>query len=69
MNIINWYKKGLRKIDMLDIAMIKTVSLIFGIIIATYLSFVRGFVEQNILVVIFVLVVISIRPVIRFLKR
>jgi hypothetical protein len=61
-------KKRLKRLDVLDIAMVKLASIIVGVILATYLSSLRGFVEQNILVVIFLLIVVSIRPVIRYWK-
>ncbi len=44
----------------------KALQVQLGLIIATYYSPVRGFIEQNIIAVIFVLVVIGIRPMMRF---
>ena len=61
-------KRRFRRLDLLDLAMMKAVWIIFGIIIATYLSSLRGFVEQNLSVVIFLLIAIAIRPLIRFFK-
>ena len=55
--------------DLMDYAMYETVLIILGIIIATYVSSLRGFVEQNIFVVIFLMIVIAVRPAIKLIKK
>jgi hypothetical protein len=62
-------KKRLRRLDLLDWSMIKILWIIFGIILATYISSLRGFIEQNILVVIFLMIIVGIKPVINFFKK
>ncbi len=57
-----------RRLDILDVAMVKLVCVIIGVVIATYFLSLRGFVEQNLLVVVFLLILIGIRPMIRYLK-
>ncbi len=61
-------RRRLRRLDILDIALIELSSLVVGVIIATYFLSLRGFVEQNLLVVVFLLILIGLRPVIRFWK-
>ena len=61
-------KRRFKRFDLLDFVMIKTVWIIIGIIIATYFLSIRGFVEQNIWVVVFLLIVIAVRPMVRFWK-
>ncbi len=61
--------RKLQRMDMMDYIMYETVLLIIGIIIATYFSSLRGFVEQNILVVIFLIIVIGVRPIVKLLKK
>ncbi len=62
-------RRRLRRMDVLDMAMIKVVMILVGIIIATYFSSLRGFVEQNILIVFFILVAIGVRPAVRYWKK
>jgi len=62
-------RRRFRRLDLLDLVMVKTVWIIIGIIIAVYFTSLRGFVEQNILVVIFLLIVIAVRPMVRFWKK
>ena len=59
-------KKRFRRLDLLDLAMVKALWVIFGVIIAVYISSLRGFVEQNIFVVIFLMIVIGVKPMIKF---
>lgn len=61
-------KRKLRRFDLLDYFLIKLACVVVGIIIATYLSGLRGFVEQNVWVVVFIFVVMVIRPVVRYLR-
>jgi len=61
-------KRRLRRLDLLDYAMIKVDCIIVGIIIAVYISSLRGFVEQNIWVVIFLVIVIGLRPLVKYFK-
>ena len=61
-------RRRLKRFDILDYAMIKAACIIVGIIIATYFSALRGFVEQNIAAVVFIMAAIAIRPLIRYLK-
>lgn len=61
-------RRRLRRLDILDIALIELSSLVVGVIIATYFLSLRGFVEQNLFPVIFLFILISIRPMIRFWK-
>ncbi len=65
---LNEIKRRLRRLDNLDIALIELSSLVVGIIIATYFLSLRGFVEQNLLVVVFLFLLIIIRPMIRYWK-
>ncbi len=67
MNLIE-LRRRLKRFDILDYAMIKVACIIIGIIIATYFSALRGFVEQNTVAVIFIMAAIAIRPIIRYLK-
>jgi len=62
------FRRRLRRLDILDIALIELSSLVVGVVIATYFLSLRGFVEQNLLVVIFLFILISIRPMIRYWK-
>jgi|TARA_Y100000310_G_scaffold228815_1_gene231148 hypothetical protein len=62
-------RQRIRRLDLLDFAMIKLTLLIIGAIIATYFSPIRGFIEQNILVVIFLVIVIGFRPCVRYWKK
>lgn len=62
------FRRRLRRLDILDIAFIELSSLIVGVVIATYFLSLRGFVEQNLLVVIFLFVLIIIRPMVRYWK-
>lgn len=61
-------RKRVRRLDLLDYAMIKSVWVLVGIITATYISPLRGFVEQNIWVVLFLIIVVAVRPLVRFWK-
>ncbi len=61
-------RRRFRRLDILDIALIELSSLVVGVVIATYFLSLRGFVEQNLLVVVFLLVLIIIRPMVRYLK-
>jgi|OM-RGC.v1.035409648 positive regulator of sigma E activity len=62
-------RQRIRRLDLLDFAMIKLTLIIIGVIIATYISPLRGFIEQNILVVIFLVIVIGFRPCVRYWKN
>ena len=62
-------KRRFRKLDLLDLAMVKVVWIAIGIIIATYFSPLRGFVEQNLFVFIFLVIVIGVKPMINFFKK
>ncbi len=62
-------RRRLRRLDVLDMAMIKLVMVLVGIIIATFFSSLRGFVEQNIIIVLFIVIAIGIRPFIRYWKK
>ncbi len=61
-------RRRMRRLDVLDIALIELSSLVLGLIIATYFISIRGFVEQNLFPVIFLFILISIRPMIKYLK-
>lgn len=61
-------RRRLRRLDILDIALIEFASLVVGVVIATYFLSLRGFVEQNLFVVIFLFVLIIIRPMVRYWK-
>lgn len=62
-------RKRLKRIDILDYAMIKTACMMVGVVIAVYFSSIRGFVEQNLLAFLFLMAVISVRPMVRFWKK
>jgi hypothetical protein len=62
-------RQRIKRLDILDFAMIKLSLIIIGTIIATYISPIRGFIEQNLLVVIFLVIVISFRPCVRYWKK
>lgn len=62
------FRRRLRRLDILDIALIEFASLVVGVVIATYFLSLRGFVEQNLFVVIFLFVLIIIRPMVRYWK-
>ena len=62
-------KRRFRRLDLIDFTMIKALWIIFGVILATYIASLRGFVEQNIYVVIFLIIVIGVKPCIKFFKK
>jgi hypothetical protein len=62
-------RQRIGRLDILDFVMIKLSLIILGMIIATYLPPIRGFIEQNLLVVMFLIIVISFRPCIRYWKK
>ncbi|TKJ17468.1 hypothetical protein CEE44_02950 [Candidatus Woesearchaeota archaeon B3_Woes] len=61
-------RRRLRRLDTLDIALIELSSLVLGMIIATCFLSLGGFVEQNLFPVIFLFILISIRPMVRYWK-
>jgi|TARA_B100002003_G_C14027817_1_gene495502 hypothetical protein len=62
-------KRRFRRLNLVDLTMVKALWIIVGVIIATYFISLRGFVEQNIYVVIFLMIVIGVKPVIKFFKK
>jgi hypothetical protein len=62
-------KRRLRRFDVLDYFFIKLAWVIVGIIVASYFSSLVGFVQQNIFIVIFILVAIAIRPLVRYFRK
>jgi hypothetical protein len=61
-------KRRLRRFDILDYFFVKLACIILGIIIASYYSPIIGFVQQNLIIVIFILAAIVVRPFVRFWK-
>jgi hypothetical protein len=61
-------KRRIRRFDLLDYFFIKLAWIIIGIVIATYFTALRGFVQQNIIIVIFIFLAVIIRPVMRYLR-
>ena len=62
-------KRRFRRLNLVDLSMLKALWVIIGVIIATYIASLRGFVEQNLLVVIFIMIVIGVKPIIKFFKK
>jgi NhaP-type Na+/H+ or K+/H+ antiporter len=61
-------KRRLRRFDALDYLFNSLFFIIIGIIIAAYYLPATGFVQQNLVIVIFILVAVGIRPFVRFWK-
>jgi len=66
MKIIKWASKNLKKLDIWDIGCIKWSSILFGAIIGAYIT---GFVKQNILWFIVLVISLVIRPIYRWFKN
>ena len=65
---IEQLQKRMRRFDLLDLGLLKLFWGIIGIVIGTYFAGLRGFVEQNLWVVVFLILALGARPIVRYFR-
>lgn len=63
--IANWYNKGLRRLNMWDIALVKTSIFCFGLLVGAYFA---SYILPYMWLVLVIMVLAEIKPVYKALK-
>ena len=63
---MDWYNKRIKKLDVWDIAALKTACLLIGVVIGSYFP---EFVMQNLLIIIVVIVLLMIKLMFKVFKK